>query len=165
MKQLSKVLAIALMVACAVAFMPLLNGQVFAAKKPGKAKITSLEQADTANDDGTYAVTVAYKAKKAKKYQVSYTDGTEAKTMKTKKKSVSFNGTVDSTYTVKVRGIKGKKKGKWSAAQEIKVEAKTPGPTPGTDSLTAKQTGANTIEAVSQCSGRCRQSHTEERCN
>jgi hypothetical protein len=118
-KQLSKVLAIALMVACAVAFMPLLNGQAFAAaKKPAKVKgVKAAQVTDTMNVKVTWK-----KAKNAKKYQVKV----GSKTYTTKKKTYTVKNLAEGTYKVKVRGVNGKKKGKWSATKTVEVKQVTP---------------------------------------
>ena len=113
---LLRVLTVALVLACAAAFMPLLSGQAFAASKPAKVKFKSLTQADVMTSVGQYKITAKWKkAKKAKKYKVTYTDGSETKSITTKKKAASFEGAVGSTYNVKVQGINGKAKGKASA--------------------------------------------------
>ena len=103
---LLRVLTVALVLACAAAFMPLLSGQAFAASKPAKVKFKSLTQADVMTSVGQYKITAKWKkAKKAKKYKVTYTDGSETKSITTKKKAASFEGAVGSTYNVKVQGI------------------------------------------------------------
>jgi hypothetical protein len=114
-KQLSKVLAIALMVACAVAFMPLLGGDVFAAKKAKGPKIT--KKVYTVK---TQKVTVKWKKnKKAKSYQVKV--GTKkAKNVKKSKTSYSVKYAQKETaqkITIKVRAKVGKSWTKWSAAK------------------------------------------------
>ena len=128
-KKLSKVLAIALMFACAAAFTPLLAGPAFAKAKaktvkPAKVEGLQLVQADTMTTANEYDVTASWtKLKKnVKKYKIKIADVTdpEAKippqtmTVKKKKNKAVFSGTVGSTYEVKVRAIKGKKKGAWS---------------------------------------------------
>lgn len=138
-KNISKVLAIALMFACAAAFTPLLAGPAFAktkakSVKPAQVQGLELVQADTMTTLNEYDVTATWtKLKKnVKKYKIKIADVTDpdAKpapqtiTVKKKKNIAVFSGTVDSTYTVKVRAIKGKKKGKWSDPQTITIAEK-----------------------------------------
>ena len=137
-KDLSKFLAIALMFACAAAFTPLLAGPAFAAKaktvKPAKVEGLQLVQADIMTTPNEYDVTASWtKLKKnVAKYKIKIVDVTDpdAKpapkfmTVKKKKKQAVFSGTVGSTYTVKVRAIKGKKKGPWSDPQTITIAEK-----------------------------------------
>ena len=137
-KTLSKVLAVALMLACAAAFTPLLAGPAFAAKaktvKPAKVEGLQLVQADIMTTPNEYDVTASWtKLKKnVAKYKIKIVDVTDpdAKpdpqfvTVKKKKKQAVFSGTVGSTYTVKVRAIKGAKKGAWSDPQTITIAEK-----------------------------------------
>jgi hypothetical protein len=112
-KQLSKVLAIALMVACAVAFMPLLSGQAFAASK----KVTGVK----AKVSGTTATVTWTKFKGATKYKVKPT-GAKKQTVNVTKTKKAFKNLPVGNYKVKVKAIKGKKSS-WSKWVKFKVAA------------------------------------------
>lgn len=72
MKTIRRTIAVSLMIAVAITFMPVINGQICAAsKKPAAPKITSVQEGLSAYDDGP-AVDIRWKkAKNAKKYQVA----------------------------------------------------------------------------------------------
>jgi hypothetical protein len=97
-----------------------------AASKPGKVKKSTIVFQNT-TDTG---FTVKYgKSKYAKKYQLAYRAyDNENKAGKwqyktTGKRSVELTGlTADTKYGVKVRGIRGKKKGPWSAVVNNRTE-------------------------------------------
>ena len=97
------------------------------AKNPAKVKIASVKRSGL-------KITVKWKkTKNAKKYQVYQKIGSgKWKLKKTLKKlSLTVKGAYGKTYSFKVRGVNGKKKGKYSAVKTLKVPKKsTPAPTP-----------------------------------
>ena len=87
-----------------------------AAKKPAKVKITS------AKLSGTKIAVKWKKAKNAKKYQV-YVKAGQAKWKKArtlKARSYKFKAAEETLYQVKIRGVNGKKTGKFSAVKKVK---------------------------------------------
>ena len=114
-KSMKRVLAVALAVAMMAAFLPMTQETAFAAKAKKPAQVKGLK-VDVAEDN---QVTVTWKkAKNAKKYTVSIKDGTTGLTASkaSKKTKLSFKGGNAVKYTVKVQGVNGKKKGKFSKA-------------------------------------------------
>ncbi len=103
-------------------FMPMLNGMSYAASKPAKVKRLKVSVKKYNN------ITVKWsKVKKAKKYEVFVKIGKAKKFKKyktVKKTSLSFKGKYSTKYAFKVRAIKGKKKGKFSAIKKITTKAK-----------------------------------------
>lgn len=91
-----------------------------AAKKPAKVKLTSVKAT------GLKITAKWKKAKNAKKYQIYMKTGTGSwKLKKTLKKLViSVTGKEGVTYSFKVRGINGKKKGSFSAIRKISIPKK-----------------------------------------
>ena len=88
-----------------------------AAKKPAKVKLSSLKASGL-------KITLKWKkAKNAKKYQVYMKTGTGAwKLNKTiSGRSLSVSGEEGKTYSFKVRGVNGKKKGNFSAVKKISI--------------------------------------------
>lgn len=111
-KVIKKTLSVLMICAIFIAFMPILNGSYASAassKKPGK--IASLK----VKAKSTSAKISWSKSKGAKKYQVKITLGKKTVNSKTvKKTSITIKKLKKKkTYTVYVRGINGKKKGKW----------------------------------------------------
>ena len=128
-----------------------------AAKKPARVKGVTLSRGGE-SEDGSYT-TIKVKWSKVKnnvtKYQVSIkskaikasADGSKSETAEAKattkkvaksKKTTTFKGMPGVTYTVKVRALNGKAKGKWSAAKKITIKEKEPEPlsqywTPGSE--------------------------------
>lgn len=118
-KQLSKVVAIVLVAMCAVAFMPMLNGEAFAAakaKKPAKVTVQSAKQVS-----GTYKVKVTWKkAKNAKTYNIKI----DKKVVKKNYKKLTFTSAAlkAGKHKVYVQAVNGKKKGAWSKAKTVTVK-------------------------------------------
>ena len=72
MKHIKRLLSIIVMMAVALTFFPLINGQVYAAaKKPAAPKITSVKEATTAADDYKLVDVSWGKAKNAKMYELA----------------------------------------------------------------------------------------------
>lgn len=117
-KQLSKVVAIVLVAMCAVAFMPLLNGEAFAAAKvktPAKVVIKTAKQSGN-----TMKVKVTWKkANNAKTYNVKI----DKKVVKKGIKKVTYTSAAlkAGTHKVYVQAVNGKKTGKWSKAKSFKI--------------------------------------------
>ena len=110
-----KILAVVLAAAMIAAFLPMTQETAYAAKAKKPAQVKSLK-VDVAEDN---QVTVTWKkAKNAKKYTVSIKDGTTGLTASksSKKTKLTFKGGNAVKYTVKVQGVNGKKKGKFSKA-------------------------------------------------
>ena len=82
----------------------------FAASKPAKVKIS------TVNVSKNVAAIKWAKAKNAKKYEVKIA-GTSNYSKTIKGTSLNFTGVSNGTYTVKIRGVNGKNKGSWSDAK------------------------------------------------
>ena len=93
-----------------------------ASKKPAKVKISSLKAS------GLKMTLKWKKAKNAKKYQVYVKTGAAKWVLKkTLKKTVfSMNGAEGTEYSFKVRGVNGKKKGRFSAVKKVTIPKKTP---------------------------------------
>ena len=112
-----KAIAALMAVMMIAAFMPGMNeGSYAASKKPAKVKGLKV----TVSEKNKVTVTWK-KAKNAKKYEVSIKDGSSklTSTKKSKKCKITFQGGNAVKYTVKVRGIKGKKNGKWAKAVNV----------------------------------------------
>ncbi len=110
-----KILAAAMAALMILSFMPMTQENAYAAKakKPAQVKGLSVEVAEDNQ------VTVTWKkAKNAKKYSVSVKDGGTGFTAvkSSKKTKLTFKGGNAVKYTVKVQGVNGKKKGKFSKA-------------------------------------------------
>ena len=90
------------------------------AKKPARVKWTSVKRS------GSKAVLKWKKAKNAKKYQVySRIKGAKWKLAKTlKKRTVKLSVKAGKTYQYKIRGVNGKKRGKFSAVRTLEVPTK-----------------------------------------
>lgn len=118
-KQLSKVVAIVLVAMCAVAFMPMLNGEAFAAakaKKPAKVTVQSVKQVSK-----TTKVKVTWKkAKNAKTYNIKI----DKKVVKKSYKKLTFTSAAlkAGKHKVYVQAVNGKKKGAWSKAKTVTVK-------------------------------------------
>ena len=93
-----------------------------AAKKPARVKWTSVKRS------GSRAVLKWKKANNAKKYQVfSRIKGAKWKRVKTlAKRTVKLSVKTGNTYQYKIRGINGKKRGRFSVVKTLKVPKKTP---------------------------------------
>ena len=93
-----------------------------AVKKPAKVKGLALKRG------GLKIKATWKKAKNAKKYQVYMKTGSGAwKLKKTlKKRTLTVSGKYGKTYRFKVRGVNGKKKGKFSAVKKITIPKKAP---------------------------------------
>ena len=100
-----------------------------AAKKPARVKITS------AKLSGTKIIVKWKKAARAKKYQVWRKVGTARwKRVKTQKaRTYKFKAAKGKVYRIKVRGVKGKKLGKFSAVRKVKGPKKSSGGKTPTD--------------------------------
>ena len=98
-----------------------------AVKKPAKVKLTSVKCSGT-------KITLKWKkAKNAKKYQVYQKTGSGKWTLKKtlKKLTLTVKGAYGKTYSFKVRGVNGKKKGAFSAVKKVTIPKKTsPKPQP-----------------------------------
>ncbi len=116
MSIMKKALVTTMMILMVVAFMPAMEQSYAAAKKPGKATIKVKTKKNKA--------TITYKAKGAKKFKVYRYKGGKWKAIKTGKKKTIVKLTKAGTYKFKVRGIKGKKKGKFSKVAKVKVKVK-----------------------------------------
>ncbi|MBR2547040.1 MAG: hypothetical protein IKF07_02465 [Eubacterium sp.] len=110
-KTMKKVSALLLALLMIITFMPMTQEAAFAAKKAKKpGKVTKLKAKEK---DGK--ITVSWKkAKNAKKYTVTIKDNTtKLSSNKTVKKTkMSFKGQFSTKYTISVKGVNGKKKGK-----------------------------------------------------
>lgn len=93
------------------------------AKKPARVKITS------AKLSGTKIIVKWKKAAKAKKYQVWRKIGTAKwKRVKTQKsRTYKFKAAKGKVYRIKVRGVNGKKPGRFSAVKKVKGPKKSSG--------------------------------------
>ena len=126
-KHYYRILACVIACVCAVAFMPGMDGQSYAAaKKP--AKVTGVTLTKTkSSGDCTVKVKWTKVKKNVKKYQVKITNGKTKKNtfqkVSKKKRTTTFKAKAGITYTVRVRALNGTKKGKWSAAKRIKIKA------------------------------------------
>ena len=113
-----KVSVVIIAITMLAAMIPAMQENVFAAKAKKPAKVKKVE-ISVAEDN---SVTVTWKkSKNAKKYVVSVKDGSTklTSTKKVKSAKLTFQGGNDIKYTIKVRGINGKKKGKWSKAASV----------------------------------------------
>ena len=103
----------AIIVAIMVAFVPMMN--VEAASKPAKGKITKVKVINAGiRDMPKYYVKLKWK-KVAKKHQLYIkAPKKKYKRVTTKSRSIKLQMTKKGTYRFKVRGVNGKKKGKFS---------------------------------------------------
>ena len=93
-----------------------------AAKKPAKVSGLSVKR------NGTGIKATWKKAKNAKKYQVYVKIGTSAWKLKKTlaKRSFAMEGQEGKTYSFRVRGVNGKKKGSFSAVKKVSIPAPEP---------------------------------------
>jgi|GEM_PF-138025 len=120
-KTMKKVSALLLAFLMIVTYMPMLQEDTFAAKAKKPAKVKGLKVKVAKNKR---KITVTWKkAKRAKKYAVQIKDKKTklASTKTTKKRKLVFSGQWSTSYQIRVRGINGKKKGKWSVKRTAKV--------------------------------------------
>ena len=91
-----------------------------AVKKPAKVKLSSLKAS------GLKMTLKWKKAKNAKKYQVYMKTGSGAWKLKKTlvKRTLTVSGKYGTTYSFKVRGVSGKKKGSFSAVKKITLPKK-----------------------------------------
>lgn len=121
-----RIMACMLAVACLLAFTPVIDGPALAASRPAKVKGLTLTKS-AVQASGDCKVTAKWKKvkKNVKKYQVRIKRASAKKasfkTLAKSKLKLSFKGKSGATYTVKVRALAGKKKGKWSAAKKITI--------------------------------------------
>ena len=107
-----------------VMIMAVLPAEAFAkskAKKPKTVKIASLKA------KGKKITLKWKKAKYAKKYQVYRKTGkgkwAKVKTLKSSKRTYTMSGKAGTKYSFKVRGLNGKKKGKFSKVKAVTLKA------------------------------------------
>lgn len=112
----------------------MLSVDVYAASKtPAKVKGLKL------SSKTTKTISIKWnKAKNARKYQVAYRKSTAKKykivTLKAGKRSYTIKKLKANTlYRVRVRGVNGKKKGKWSAVKKIRTKKPEAGTETGVD--------------------------------
>lgn len=121
-KTLKRVSALVLAIAMIITFMPMMQEDSFAAKKAKKpAQVKKVK----AKVNGTKVSVSWKKAKKAKRYEVQIKDNSTklVATKKAKKVKAVFTGKAGTKYTIKVRGVNGKKNGKWSKAVKATIPA------------------------------------------
>ena len=109
-KTMKRVSALFLAVLMIVSFMPMMQENAYAAKAKKPAAVKGLKK----KVSGKKITLTWKKAKNAKKYTVSIKDGTTKLTASktVKKTKLSFNGQYNTKYTITVKGVNGKKKGK-----------------------------------------------------
>ena len=109
-KTMNRVSALFLAVLMIVSFMPMMQENAYAAKAKKPAAVKGLKK----KVSGKKITLTWKKAKNAKKYTVSIKDGTTKLTASktVKKTKLSFNGQYNTKYTITVKGVNGKKKGK-----------------------------------------------------
>lgn len=123
---MKKMSTIILAIAIAITFMPMPGGEAHAAKTKKPAKVTGVKVVAKT----TSSVTLKWKkAKRTKKYQVFMKKGSKFKKIKTTKniKVVVKKLKAGTVYKFKVRGINGKKKGKYSKIIGVKTNKKSKG--------------------------------------
>ncbi len=112
---------------------PLTTYAAAAGSKPAKIKTVKLSKSTTttltikwSKSSGAKKYQVAYKKSGAKKYKTVTVKNTK-RTYKISKLKANTN------YYVKVRGVNGKKKGKWSSAKKLKTKVPSKDTTTGVD--------------------------------
>ncbi len=111
-KTMKRVSALLLAILMIVSYMPMMQETAYAAKAKKPAKVKGLK---ATVQEGKQTVSVSWKkAKNAKKYSVTIKDGTTGLTASksSKKTKTSFKGQWSTKYTITVKGVNGKKKGK-----------------------------------------------------
>ena len=111
-KTMKRVSALLLAILMIVSYMPMMQETAYAAKK--KAKKPAAVKGLKATVKGKKITLTWKKAKNAKKYQVSIKDNSTklTATKTTKKKKLTITGQWSTKYTIQVKGVNGKKKGK-----------------------------------------------------
>lgn len=125
-----KIMIIVLGVLVALAFMPQLSAQVYAASKQSPAKVSQY----TPEVNGDTSLIIKWKkVKSAKKYQVAYYKSGEShwknwkyKTVSASKDSTEINLKLSpsTTYKTKVRAIGKSAKGTWSKTKSVRTNTK-----------------------------------------
>ena len=124
-KRAVRILLLVVAFVVAAGMMSITNNDVYAAAK-APAQVKSLK----VSKKTTSSLAIKWgKAKSAKKYEVAYKteSASKFKSVKTSKKNYTIKKLKEgTTYEVKVRGINGKKYGKWSSTKKMATTPMTP---------------------------------------
>lgn len=128
MKKIREFIVVVFAVVLMLTMVPM-NVEAATAKTPAKPTVTSVKQT------GKNKITVKFKkAKNAKKYQVAVSlqkNMKKSKTYTVKALKKEIKGlSAGKTYYVRVRGVNGKKYGKWSKIKKIRLKKKETEPAP-----------------------------------